>query len=51
VLLRGADGRLAATPVQVLGRNPEWVAVTGLPDGARVLRNVREGKAGQRVRG
>jgi HlyD family secretion protein len=50
VLLRGADGRLVSTPVQVLGRNPEWVAVAGLPEGARVLRNVREGKAGQRVR-
>jgi HlyD family secretion protein len=51
VLLRGADGRLVSTPVEVLGRNPEWVAVSGLPEGARVLRNVREGKAGQRVRG
>lgn len=51
VLLRGADGQLVSAPVQVLGRNPEWVAVSGLPEGARVLRNVREGKAGQRVRG
>lgn len=51
VLLRGDDGRLVAVPVKLVGRNPEWAAVAGLPAGARVLRNVREGKAGQRVRG
>lgn len=51
VLRRGDDGRLVAQPVKLVGRNPEWAAVSGLPAGARVLRNVREGKAGERVRG
>jgi multidrug efflux pump subunit AcrA (membrane-fusion protein) len=49
-VLRVDDGRLVRTPVAILGRNPEWVAVTGIEPGTKVLRNIRQGKAEQKVR-
>lgn len=49
-VLKLEDGKLVSTPVQVIGRNPEWVAVTGIEADVKVLRNVRQGKEGQRVR-
>lgn len=48
---RVVDGRAVRTVVQVIGRNPDWAALSGLPKGAKVLRNVREGKAGLKVEG
>lgn len=44
------EGRAERTIVKVVGRNPDWAAVSGLPKDARVLRNVRDGKAGLKVR-
>jgi HlyD family secretion protein len=49
-VLQLEQGRLVRTPVTVIGRNPEWVAVTGIEPGVKVLRNIRQGKEGQRVR-
>jgi len=49
-VLSVVDGRLARAPVEVIGRNPEWVAVKGLEPGIKILRNVRQGKVGQKVR-
>jgi HlyD family secretion protein len=45
-----AGGRLEQRPVDVVGRNPEWVAVRGLDPDTLVLRDVRVGRPGQRVR-
>jgi hypothetical protein len=36
--------------VEILGRNPEWVAVQGLDKNTRVLREVRSAAAGVSVR-
>lgn len=44
------DGEAVRTPIRLVGRNPEWAAVSGLPARAKVLRNVREGEAGLKVR-
>lgn len=44
------DGKLARKPVEIIGRNPEWVAVSGVDPASKILRNVRQGKVGQRVR-
>jgi HlyD family secretion protein len=44
------DGQLATKMVSVIGRNPEWIAVEGLSADTLVLRDVRSGKPGQRVR-
>lgn len=43
-------GRLALRNVGILGRNPEWVAVDGLDAATAVLREVRAGAPGQRIR-
>jgi HlyD family secretion protein len=50
VLAVGDGGRLARRPVQVIGRNPEWVAVRGVDADAQVLREVRSAAAGDRIR-
>jgi HlyD family secretion protein len=50
VLGVGSGGKLETLMVTVLGKNPEWVAVDGLAPDATVLRAVRDGKPGQRVR-
>lgn len=44
------DGEAVRTPVKLIGRNPEWAAVSDLPAKAKVLRNVRDGEAGLKVR-
>jgi HlyD family secretion protein len=44
------DGRTVRQPVKVVGRNPEWVAVEGLPPEATVLREIAGAREGQRVR-
>jgi HlyD family secretion protein len=44
------DGRVVRQPVTVLGRNPQWVAISGLAADARVLRDTSAAKEGQRVR-
>ena len=44
------SGRLAEHPVRIIGRNPEWVAVEGLPGTARVVNEVTSFRAGARVR-
>jgi HlyD family secretion protein len=44
------DGRTVRQPVKVVGRNPEWVAVEGLPADATVLRVIAGAREGQRVR-
>lgn len=43
-------GRVARRPIGIQGRNPEWVAVTGLDEGAAVLREARTAREGKRVR-
>jgi HlyD family secretion protein len=57
VSLRGApsvlavvDGRLERRRIGILGRNPDWIAVTGIEPDAVVLRDVRGASPGQRVR-
>ena len=50
VLALGSGGRLEWRPVSILGRNPEWVAIKGIDAETRVLREVRDGRPGQRVR-
>jgi HlyD family secretion protein len=50
VLAIGDGGRLEMRRVEILGRNPEWVAVRGLDGNTRVLREVRGGAAGDRIR-
>jgi len=49
-VLAVAGGRLERREIAVLGRNPEWVAVQGLEPDLQVLRDVRAGRPGQRVR-
>jgi hypothetical protein len=44
------DGRLAQHSVRIVGRNPEWVAVEGLPVSAKVVSEVTSFRAGARVR-
>ncbi len=57
VSLRGAPsvlavvaGRLERRAIGILGRNPEWIAVTAIEPDTLVLRDVRGARAGQRVR-
>ncbi|MCC7259102.1 MAG: efflux RND transporter periplasmic adaptor subunit [Gammaproteobacteria bacterium] len=50
VLALSGGGRLEMRSVRVLGRNPEWIAVEGLDDKTRVLREVRAAAPGARVR-
>ncbi len=50
VLALGPGGRLEARPVSILGRNPEWVAIKDIDAQTRVLKEVRDGRTGQRVR-
>lgn len=50
VLAVGKGGRIERLTIGIVGRNPDWVAVTGLDEDAEVLRNVRAGRVGQRVR-
>jgi multidrug efflux pump subunit AcrA (membrane-fusion protein) len=49
-VLAVVGGKLEPLMVTVLGKNPEWVAVDGIAVDATVLRAVRDGKPGQRVR-
>lgn len=50
VLALGDGGRLERRAVTILGRNPEWIAVEGLEESTRLLRDARGGREGQRVR-
>jgi HlyD family secretion protein len=49
VLLVDGD-RLIRRTVKVLGENPEWIAVDGVPAGARVAVNAAAAKEGRRYR-
>jgi HlyD family secretion protein len=49
-VLAVVDGRTVRQPVQVKGRNPEWVAVDGLDPGAVVVREIATAREGARVR-
>lgn len=42
--------RLVRRKVKVLGENPQWIAVEGLPAGARVAANAAAGQVGRRYR-
>jgi len=44
------DGIVTPRPVTVIGRNPDWVAVTGIPATQRVLREVSSASPGSRIR-
>jgi HlyD family secretion protein len=44
------DGTVDRQPVTVIGRNPDWVAVAGIPASQRVLREVSSASAGSRIR-
>ncbi len=50
VLVVGEDGVLVRQPVEVVGRNPDWAAVTGLTEGARVVRRLAGVAPGRKVR-
>lgn len=50
VLAVGPGGRLEKRPVKILGRNPEWLAVSGVDEKTLVLREVRAASAGERIR-
>jgi HlyD family secretion protein len=50
VFTLGSGGRVERKPIGIQGRNPEWVAVTGLDEGAVVLREARTAREGKRVR-
>lgn len=46
----GADGRVSRRTVSVLGRNPDWVAVGDIAEGARVVASLAGVRPGTRVR-
>lgn len=48
-ILRYENGRAVETPVTVLGRNPQWVALAELPAGARVIQDAAKVANGDRV--
>jgi HlyD family secretion protein len=50
VLAVGSGGRLESRNVAIIGRNPEWMAVKGIEPDTTVLREVRTGSPGKRVR-
>jgi HlyD family secretion protein len=50
VLAVGEGGVLERRPVQVIGRNPDWVAVQDLPEGTTVLRQLAGKSPGRKVR-
>jgi HlyD family secretion protein len=50
VLAVGNSGRLETRMISIVGRNPEWIAVSGIEPDTTVLRDVRNGRAGRRVR-
>jgi HlyD family secretion protein len=50
VLAVGEGDRLERRPVQVIGRNPDWVAVDGLPADTRVVRSLAGNAPGRRIR-
>lgn len=45
-----SDGRLKRQRVEILGKNPEWVAVAGIDPDTTVLRELRGAREGQRIR-
>ncbi|MCL4792062.1 MAG: efflux RND transporter periplasmic adaptor subunit [Gammaproteobacteria bacterium] len=49
-ILAVSDGRLERRRVEILGSNPEWVAVAGIDPETLVLREARGARQGQRVR-
>ncbi|MBL8201015.1 MAG: efflux RND transporter periplasmic adaptor subunit [Chromatiales bacterium] len=50
VLAVGKGGVLERTPVRVIGRNPDWVAVADLPEGTTVVRQQAGLSPGRKVR-
>jgi HlyD family secretion protein len=50
VLAVGEGGVLERKPVQVIGRNPDWVAVLDLAEGTKVLRQLAGKSPGRKVR-
>lgn len=50
VLVVGEDGVLARQPVELVGRNPDWAAVIGLPEGTQVVRQLAGVAPGRKVR-
>lgn len=50
VLAVGEGDRLERQPVQVIGRNPDWVAVAGLAEDARVVKQLAGMAPGRRIR-
>jgi HlyD family secretion protein len=45
-----SDGRLERRRVEILGKNPEWVAIAGIDPDTTVLRELRGAREGQRIR-
>lgn len=45
-----SDGKLERRRIEILGSNPEWVAVAGLDPETTVLRELRGAREGQRIR-
>lgn len=50
VLVVSEEGVLERRPVQIIGRNPDWVAVLDLPEGTSVVRQVQGLAPGRKVR-
>lgn len=50
VMAVAEDGTVSPLPVTVEGRNPDWVAVAGIPESQRVLMEVSDARPGSRIR-